>query len=212
MIESLVFGVDEYRHTNRSVIALHPPGSSPLGDGKVPTQPSGLIGSDILSHYDVEYDPRAHRIRLYRPHPCNGGKPIWQGVFFKMQVTLSQRQDILVPVSLNNLPVRALFDTGSNHALVALAYAKKLGLTDEILAHDPHAISYWTADRAKSVPLHQFDSLTIAFQPFQHPRLPIIEIPVVEADMVLGEDFMRTRRFWLSYATHTLYMQPTSAQ
>ncbi len=31
------------------------------------------------------------------------------------------------------------------------------------------------------------------------------------ADMLVGEDWLRTRRVWLSYASHRLYVAPTIA-
>jgi hypothetical protein len=34
------------------------------------------------------------------------------------------------------------------------------------------------------------------------------DFPLTESDMLIGEDYMHARRFWLSYATKMLFVQP----
>ena len=41
-------------------------------------------------------------------------------------------------------------------------------------------------------------------------NLHLVCVPIsgIQADMLIGEDYMQTRRFWLSYATAVLFIQP----
>jgi predicted aspartyl protease len=210
MINLLVFGIDNFLRHDTSLISLPAPSPGPLSDVKAPTPPTGIIGTDILSHYEIEYDPTSRKLNLYRALNCDRVEPPWQGVFFRIPITLSQGQRFLVPVSLNGHKAHALFDTGLDRTAVAQAYAKQIGLTDDILARDPQILVQGAAGVSKTVPQHTFDSLTIGLESFRHPRLRIIYVPVAEADVVLGAEYMRPWRFWLSYATHVLYMQPSS--
>jgi hypothetical protein len=41
-------------------------------------------------------------------------------------------------------------------------------------------------------------------------QLGQLDFPLGEADLLIGADYMRSRRFWLSYATLTLFIQPPS--
>lgn len=62
----------------------------------------------------------------------------------------------------------------------------------------------------KAAPLHTFDAFRIGHEQFNHPRMGVVDFPAAEADMLLGEDYMHLRRFWLSYSTHKLYIQLSS--
>lgn len=59
--------------------------------------------------------------------------------------------------------------------------------------------------------MHQFDSLVVGRQLFKQPILGVIDFPVTDADMLLGENYMHSRRFWLSYSTGTIFIQDSSA-
>jgi hypothetical protein len=37
-------------------------------------------------------------------------------------------------------------------------------------------------------------------------ELGFVDFPLGEADLLIGEDYMRAHRFWLSYATNTLFI------
>jgi predicted aspartyl protease len=206
-IRSLGFGRDEFRGKIVIVLPVAQPVPSKQSDLKTVVPIAGLIGADMLYHYEIEYDPPAHTFTLYFAHNCNHAPPPWHGGYESLPVVLTKERQFLMPVTLNNRELHATFDTGANNTLLALISAKGLGVTDEILARERESHVTGAAGAVRPSRLHRFDSFRIGYGVFDHPRIWVLDFHIPGVDMLLGEDYMRSRRFWLSYSMQMLYVQ-----
>ncbi len=167
----------------------------------------GLIGSDILSDYDVELDFPARMLNLYAVSACGRVQPPWPGGFTTLRATLTPLRLLTVPVQLNGMPLTALFDTGSDRERITHAGAARAGVTDAMLAHDPGSTGYAAGGSTHVMVLHRFSNYRVGDEAFHAPLIEVTPLGGAGADMLLGLDYMRTRRFWLSYRGRVVFVQ-----
>lgn len=77
----------------------------------------GLIGGDILSHYDVELNFVARKLNLFSPDHCEGKVIYWPAtagaiVPFSMRRPSAGDTDIHVPITVDGKDLQAIIDTG----------------------------------------------------------------------------------------------------
>jgi predicted aspartyl protease len=168
---------------------------------------AGLIGTEILSDYDVEFRFPAHILNLYRVSNCDKVTPPWEGEYTTIPITLSETKRFVVPLELDGHPVTAIFDTGSSGLRISRSAALRLGVTEAMLAQDPVQQGERAGNKTYEVPLHQFAEIKIGREAFPGPRIDVVNFPLTESDMLIGEDYMHARRFWLSYSTKRLFIQ-----
>ncbi len=103
---------------------------STIGDvARLPQAVAGLLGSDLLSHYDLALDEPAASLGLYTaPAGCGRVAPPLPGSFRPVDLALDDHDDLLLTVTLNGQPVRAMLDTGATGALLGAASARRAGL------------------------------------------------------------------------------------
>lgn len=168
---------------------------------------AGLIGTELLSNYDVEFRFPAHILNLYRVSNCDKITPPWEGRYTAIPITLSETKRFVVPIELDGHQVTAIFDTGSSGLRISRSAALRIGVTQVMLARDPVQQGQRVGNQTYQVASHRFAQLTIGRETFSGPRIDVVPFPLTESDMLIGEDYMHARRFWLSYSTKTLFLQ-----
>jgi hypothetical protein len=164
----------------------------------------GLLGRDFLSAFDVALDAPGRHLTLWGVSGCAGRFLPWREPYDAI-ATLPEYGDALVlPVLADGKRLRALPDTGAGETLLAAPGVIRLGLggpgasASEIRGFGTRARPSWPARLA---------SLRIGGQtehdvPLLASRLHLF--PIV--DMLLGADWFRARRIWLSYATGQIFV------
>jgi len=168
--------------------------------------PVGLVGANVLNRYDVEFDFPARTISLYTASGCFGTFVPWTGDFqaYSAQKTPSSR--FILPISLNGHPVRALLDTGATSSVVTIAAARAAGVDSVALSRDPRSSGSGHDGMQVDTYQHKFD-MEIGTASFDNAPLVVADINLKDSDMLLGMDFMRHRRVWVSYSTGRVFMQ-----
>jgi predicted aspartyl protease len=168
--------------------------------------PDGVIGADMLSAYDVELDFPARTLTLYAVSGCSGDFIPWPGRHEALTPLRGPPDLFIIPITLNGHGVRALLDTGSNTSSLGLGAARALGVDAAALKGDP-ADSYVGS---KGVPVgahrHRFDSLAIGSARVRGPRISVRDADFSAFDMLLGMDYLASRKLWLSYRTHQVFI------
>jgi hypothetical protein len=167
----------------------------------------GLLGRDFLSLFDLDLDVPAHRLALYRVNNCAGRFLPWSGDYAAIPIAVPAEQAIIVPVTLDGRTLRALLDSGASSSLVAAPGIYKLRLDPAILSADPSGQITGLGSRVLTVHRHQFSGLQVGNQTVETPSLwvePLRLSPI--ADMLLGADWLATRRVWISFATRQLFV------
>jgi hypothetical protein len=92
-------------------------------------EPAGLLGAEILSNFDVDFDFPAGKFRLFHSDHCEGQVVHWQASAVAV-VPFQRREgrldsDIEFPVLVNGRRVTALLDTGASHTVMSIPAARR---------------------------------------------------------------------------------------
>lgn len=168
----------------------------------------GLLGRDFLSLFDLDLDLPGSVVTLYAVSGCTTGFLPWSRPYVALPVTNPAETALVVGVSLDGVPLRALLDTGAGTTVLAAPGMARMGLRLEHLAASPSATVGGLGPRRVTGWRHQFRTLVIGDDVTEAPRLwvaPIRLAPIT--DMLLGADWLATRRMWISYATRQVFVE-----
>jgi predicted aspartyl protease len=167
---------------------------------------AGLFGGDFLANYDVEFDLPDHRVSLYRERNCGSQvMPNWPDPLYSVPFRLERNTAVMLTMLVNDVPVDAELDSGAGRTVLDLDAARAAGVRRADLAPDQ---SYWghgiDGNRTEAF-LHRFNSLTLGAERRSPARLAVSDI---QTGSLLGADFLRTHRVWISYPHDILWVHP----
>jgi tetratricopeptide (TPR) repeat protein len=183
-----------------------------VSGSEIGSEEAGLIGENLLGHFDVEYDLAKGVVRLYKPQGCERtALAYWaagQG-FSLMDIEKlgGSNAHILGIAYVNDKKIRAMFDTGASTSVLSLAAAKTLNIDVNAPGVVAAGYSYGIGRGvAKSyiVPVASFklgDNEEI-----KNTRIRIAGIRLPNADMLVGADFFLSHRVFVSNSQHRLYL------
>jgi hypothetical protein len=167
----------------------------------------GLLGRDFLSVFDLDLDVPSRRLTIYAVQDCSGRFLPWTGGYASIPVSIPAEQAIVVPVTLDGTPLRALLDSGSAASLLGAPGMIRLGLQLASLAADPADTISGLGPRSVTIHLHRFRLLDVGGETLQTPVIWVapMRLPLF-VGMLLGADWLANRRVWISYATRQLFV------
>lgn len=215
----LLGGVKMYRYTAVKGFTL----GKLKGDGPVfalmpdnevdQSMPDGLLGANILSVYDVDFDFAHAKLNLFLPHRCPGRVVYWtqdESAIAKIPMNVQHGLHIEVPVAVEGTPMNAYFDTGAAGSMMDLDDASKFGLTPSSPDMKPHG----AAVDGKIAYLHTFKTLsfegvtvmnaTIDLEPYEKTHYR-------GHDMLLGIEILRQLHLYIAYQERMLYVTAAGA-
>ncbi|ONG52602.1 hypothetical protein BKE38_14155 [Pseudoroseomonas deserti] len=167
---------------------------------------SGLIGADLLRAHELEMDAPGGQVTLYPAQACSGAAPLWPGPTRSIPVELYGQTLPIVTLRVNGRPVRALFDTGAQRTLLPPALAISLGMPESVISGPPSGVAAGIGLGRRTVHHWQADRLEFAGLVIDRPMLQVADVAKSSPfAMVLGQDVIGQRRFWLSYARQRLF-------
>lgn len=167
----------------------------------------GMIGAELLRRNELELELAAGRAVLHPVSACPAGPP-WSGEFQAIPATILPNGLPVLQGTVNGQPARALFDTGAQRSLLFHDAALRGGMPAAALAAAPAGVAHGFGTEA--VPVHRMVLETLGLGPRLWRQVPMAVIPGgdnLPFDMIIGQDFIGGRRFWLSYARGVLYVQ-----
>jgi len=164
-------------------------------------RPSGLIGADFLGGLDADFDMPAERITLYRPRGCSGRfVPPWPGArYYTLPAELSDGGQLFVTVSIDGHRLKAMVDSGAETTVLNASALGKLGVPRAALDGDRHVAAHGIDMQAHLAYLHHFREVRIGAEIYNGNAVWVGEMKLLPADMLLGSDFFRSHRVWLSW-------------
>ncbi len=168
-------------------------------------QVDGILGADVLAHFDVEFDlPRA-RIVLWQVGPCAGDPATPAPGYDAVRLRRVRRSRMLLIASVDGRAVSALLDSGAQVSVIAPETAAYLGV-------DPRRLGRPAAGRGldgRPLPVWRlrFTSLRVGTQTVSDPLIDIAAVHLPEEAMLLGDDWLGRHQVWLSYATNQLFVR-----
>jgi predicted aspartyl protease len=172
-----------------------------------PGAPAGVIGADMLSAYDVEFDFPGRSMALYSVSGCSGDFVPWPGRHDILAAGPAPADLMVIPVTINGRRIKALLDTGSNTSSLSLDVARLSGVTPDALKQDPPSSYVSSRGALVGAHRHRFVSFAVGAATYRNPELSVQDVNFSVFDMLLGMDYLRGRRLWLSYGTHQVFIQ-----
>jgi predicted aspartyl protease/regulator of sirC expression with transglutaminase-like and TPR domain len=173
---------------------------------------SGLIGQNLLSHFDVEYDLAKGVIRLFKPEGCSRTKlAYWTGTqgFSLMDInTIEKYNPHTIGVAyVNGQKIRALFDTGAAASVLSLTAARNIGIDVNAPGVKEAGYTYGIGRNSTKSYIVPVASFKIGDdEEIKNTRLRIADIRLGDADMLVGADFFLSHRVFVSNSQHRLYL------
>ena len=169
----------------------------------------GLVGADVLGDYDLELDLPGRRVRLWRAPGCGAADLPWTGPRVTVPVDVTGGGLLRVGALLDGLAVPALLDSGASRSVVQ---ADAAGVTPGALAADPASVSRGVDGGAIAVRAHRFRTLAVGRDSVAGPRIGVAAFNLRGAAMLIGVDYLRTRRVWVAYRTGQLFIQDATGR
>ena len=170
-----------------------------------PDQIDGLLGSQILSAYDLDLDLPSRRLGLYERRRCPDGPPPRAGLPNTVQAQGDRAYKLTVPITLDGVAITAELDTGASRTLVD---AQAAGLTEAAMANDRSLHLAGADPVGMSARLHRFKQLQIGSETVTGPLLAVGAFHRPGFDALLGTDFWRTHPAWISFGSRRVDIGP----
>ena len=193
-------------------------GKQPLGAEQ------GLLGADFLLQDDVEFDVAAGKIRWFKPKGCAGDTVVYWGKAYSAARMMgsSAVKKIDVTVQVNGAPVRAEMDTGAGASVLTLSAATKAGVTPVSEGVAKVGESHGLGAQAMQTYVGVFRSFSFGDETIKNAQLQIADLfgadkavnlgsripeSAIDApEMLLGVDFFRSHRVYVSLGQRTVYV------
>jgi predicted aspartyl protease len=166
----------------------------------------GLLGADILLAFDMDIDLPAHQLTLYQVRDCPDARPPWRQPAMEITGLGRSRDLMVVAFDLDGEHGTAILDTGAQLDVVRASFARRTGLSPAKMRSDPLIRMYGASPGMIRVRLHRFHELRVGPVAIHHPQIEVVPDTSLEADALLGEEFLRGHRGWLSVATDHLFV------
>jgi predicted aspartyl protease len=182
----------------------------------------GLLGEDLLSHWDMELDLSAGKVRLFSPKNCTGDQVVyWAPAYFMAELLPDTHTNWLrATVQLNGHEIEAMFDSGASRSVVTTDAVRRAAL---IPTSSPAA-----SESARGIAGKEFRSevaifstLSIGQETIQNAQLRIADLfgkdtrtalgssipqmSINAPEMLVGADFFLARRVYVARSQGKIY-------
>jgi len=204
LLASLRLGRHSFRNLTVPVAGISLPGQRVL---------VGVVGADLLRASELEMDLSAGRVTLHDRRACRMAALPWEGGYDTIPVRVTPAGLVVLPVLVNGRELGALFDSGAGASVLRRSEAGAIGVTEEALSRLPVGSIIGFGTRPVEVRMLSGATIRVGAETVEGATLGLADLPSGGAfDMILGQDYIAGRRFWLSYAESRLYVQrPASA-
>jgi len=170
----------------------------------------GLLGADILLAFDLDIDVPNGKLSLYRARRCPVADPPWTERAVPIPGVSAMRDRMMVPIQIDGVSGMALLDTGAQTSAIGSAMARRMGLTDQVLASSPTLPIRGVGSGIAQAKLYRFREVRIGPAVGTNVSLPILPGEGGFGDALIGQDFLSGRRVWLSFPTRRLFVSQHS--
>jgi tetratricopeptide (TPR) repeat protein len=172
----------------------------------------GIIGRNILSLADTEYDLAHGVIRLVFPNAdcADTNMAYWAGDQPVTRVDLLRDAGdrfklpaVLGVVKVNDQKLLALFDSGDYSSMMSLPAASRLGVGKSDLK--PAGFSYGADGKAQKTWLASFDSIDVGGEVIRNNRLRVVDFEGRQ-DLILGVDFFLSHHIYVARKRRVMFL------
>jgi hypothetical protein len=200
-----------------------------LGNEHVGDMPViGVLGEDILSHFDVEIDVKGGFFALYQVTDCEDANlAFWTDTYNVVGMSRydTRQPRILLNGKLNESTVAMLLDTGAPYSAVSLDVARALGLKPGEPGAEAVGQSSGVHGQAEATWIGSFSSFTLDQERIAPAKIRFFKFAqtgpetgsrlgrrALDIDMFLGFDFIRAHHILISHSQRKLYFSYAGGQ
>ncbi|WP_158815773.1 retroviral-like aspartic protease family protein [Methylocapsa sp. S129] len=167
---------------------------------------AGLLGDDILSQYEVEFDFPSKKLTFYRAFGCYGAFTPWTGSYSSIPF-VHDGTKIIIDVILNDERTRAIVDTGADVSVVSRRSLALWGMPDDHFVDTKAQIgTSLNGGSAFALQMFLFDKVTIGKEVFPARVMRIADIDFYVGSALLGLDYWKTHKIWISYRNGRMFL------
>jgi predicted aspartyl protease len=167
---------------------------------------AGLLGADFLYQFDLDIDLQQRKLTLYRNGGCRAQVPPWGDATAAIPVVKSATNRLNLGASVDGHPLRAILDTGATTSLITRPNALRAGVTPEMLEGDPVVPGHGLGTEVVMMRRHVFGDVQIGPEHVKRFAMTVGGTVLGGGDMLLGLDYLETRRVWVSYALRQMFV------
>jgi tetratricopeptide (TPR) repeat protein/predicted aspartyl protease len=174
---------------------------------------SGLLGQNLLSHWDDEYDFARGVVKLFRVEDCkNAMLAYWRAPGQSVSILDIDLPDRVNPHTsgvayVNGSKIRVEFDTGAWTSTLSIRAAERAG----VKVDSPGVVSAGYQGGIGRVRSREYIGAFASFkigddEEIKNTHLRIGEVGLIGADMLIGADFFVSHHVFVSNSQHKLYL------
>lgn len=168
---------------------------------------AGIIGGQILSDYDVEFNFATRKVAFWQRSDCTDIAPAWQGAWSTARLARGTGNLMTLDVMIEGQAVRALLDTGARNTIIDYAAAGRLGITAATLSAARLSVNRGADGNDVFTRRQVLHDVAIGNARADYLVAFVGPVKVPFADMLLGVDFLRNRDVWVAYAAQELFIR-----
>jgi tetratricopeptide (TPR) repeat protein len=173
-------------------------------------QAAGLLGENVLSILDVDYDLANGMLRIIRPKDCGrSALAYWagDGAFSMLEIEPYEGMNRLIraDIIVNGARLRAIFDTGFGGSAMTLAAAKRAGVKPGDPDVEPAGVTSGIGPRPVKTWIAPFAMVKIGGEEIRNTRFRIADIADESIDIFIGADFFLSHHIYVANSQHRLY-------
>jgi len=184
-----------------------------------------ILGNDILSQFDVEFDLPDHVMRLFKPEGCSAEQLVYWNKPYSLAPLLGTNRDspsVRTSVSLNGQRIAAELDSGAGASVVDITVANRVGVAIDTSVATEAAHGMGEAPRPVSI--GEFKSFALGDEQIGNVKIQLInlvgDMQLTDQDtdtriarsvsgdtepmMLIGDDFLRTHRVLIANREHVI--------
>ena len=195
-----------------SLAVLPTPGPAAAAKAKaLPSPLAGVIGADVLSEYDIDFNFAGKSMTLYKVRGCSKVTPPWTDPYTPLAIKITPHNGIAMPVEIDGYKHTALLDTGSTGFAMTRRGALKTAVTDAMLKTDPASEVVGAGGVVSKQPQHRFKTFVVGGETLRDLTVGLFSIERACPDVLVGQTYLLFRRVWISYSTRMLYIAAPKA-
>jgi predicted aspartyl protease len=172
----------------------------------------GVLGQNVFSIGDVEYDLANGSIKLWHTEDCSHSLlAYWvhsnSDPYSIMEISSAtpRQPHTIGSAYINGAKIKVLFDTGAPTSLLTLSAAKRAGITPDSPGVAESGVNYGIGRGVSKAWIGSFPSFKIGDEEIRNARLRFGDIQLSEADMLIGADFFLSHRIYVARRQNRLF-------
>jgi tetratricopeptide (TPR) repeat protein/predicted aspartyl protease len=172
---------------------------------------SGVMGENVLSPFDVEYDFANGVMRFFKPEGCgnNANLAYWSTGKALSRIPLDMPGRYISQIhasgKIDGRTIHVVLDSGVPLSILSRPAAERVGITIASEGVVSAGISYGVYGQAQEDFIAPFESFAIGDEEIKNTRLRMSNIKLPETDMLLGMDFFLSHRILVSTSQKKIY-------